>query len=215
MNTQEVFDIILPSNESTPGIGEYINDLSNGFRRGGDLKQLRPLLTHPDVRIILVAAWIISEVADATCGRELFQELCSLVSHSDPDVRFEAIISVAILMKPDETNAIRSILHCLIDEAASVRRISLKYVCLLPDAVVEGMRVTDDWASVQLLSSSASRDQLRLAIASSNIYEQRLAVAGAMRNYGNDEGLIAEIVGMVDGEVKAIFESLPRQQRFL
>lgn len=209
MDVADVIRTLVESDERS--VGKYVNKVADEFRRGADLRDLLPLITHSDARFVSVGAWIASEVVVGTRGREIFEELTDLLLHKDPVVRFEAIKSVSQLVQPDDQIAIGSLIRLSIDDDAGVRRQALTHICLIPNSVVQGIRNTTDWASVQLLVRGVSKDRIRSAIRSDRLFDQRMAVAGAMRNYGNDTAFLDELSPYFDNEVTEKLETLPRE----
>lgn len=213
MDAYKVIEQLLHCDEGS--IGRAINTIADEFRRGGDLRQLRPFLTHPDANVAAAGAWIVAEVADASRGREVLGELRSLAAHPDPGVRFEAISSLPWLVRPGEIDITRLILRALDDDNAGVRRHALTQVCVLPGDVVEGMRRASEWSDVRVLAAGATREHVRILVSSNARFLQRLGVAGAIRNYGGDSAFIAELAPMFDDEVEEKIADLLQSRRKL
>lgn len=191
---------------------ECIRELERECRRGAGLRVLVPLLTHSDSRYVSVAARIASEVADGHRGREVFEELSALLEHADPAVRFGAIEGVALSVQPGEQSVIQRLLLLAADPDPGVRRHALTYVCWIPNEIVESVRDTALWPSARLLLSDATKEEIRSAIESERLLDQRMAVAGAVRNYGGDEDFIDELLPLLDDEVAAKLPALLRNR---
>jgi hypothetical protein len=191
-----------------------MNSVADFFRRGGDLTALVPVLTHSDPRVVECGVWIASEVVDTGYGREIFEQIWPLLSHPSPQVRFWAIASVAYLVTPEEGAVVDQLFMRVVDPNPGVRRQALRYVCLVPDSTVESLRDTTSWPSVQVLLTTARKDEIRSALRSPVLFEQRMAIAAAVRNFAGDEGFIDELRQSIDDEVAEIFPALPRNRSY-
>lgn len=212
MNADEFVRRLLESDEDDSG--KLVNKMANRYRRGARLDELLPLLTHIDSRFVSVAAWIVGEVADESRGREIFPQLSRLLEHDDPAVRFEALTSVTQLVRPDEHPVVISILQRLADENAGVRRHALCYVCMMPDSKLSNPSVLAVIPEAVLLLDGVTKEQIGLGIESNELLTRRIAIAGALRNYGDDVAFMAKIEGLCDVEVRAELPNLPRRRSY-
>lgn len=212
MDTDDVVRMLLESDENS--VGKLINRISTRYRRGAPLEELLPLLTHADSRVVAVAAWIVGEVADENRGREIFPQLSQLLEHSDPAVRFETLKSVARLVRSNEHLVVVAILRRLADENAGVRRQALLQVCLIPDSALSDPRILATLPEVTLLLDGVTEEQICSAIKADNVLVQRIAIAGALRNYGDDIAFMAKVEELCDTEVEGALPTLPRRRRF-
>lgn len=205
-NANEVIFRVVEADEDT--IGKFANQAADSYRQGADLRTLVPLLEHSDSRLVSVAAWIVSEVVDGVRGREVFDAIAPLLHHSDPAVRFSVIESVAMLVRPEEHSIIHELFMLAVDPNPGVRQQALCWLCRIPDVLIEHLQHADIWLSARLLLGSVSKAQIRAAIKSVNLFDQRMAIAGAVRNFGNDNAFLDEIRPFFDQEVAASFSRL-------
>jgi hypothetical protein len=147
-------------------------------------------------------------------GREIFEHLWPLLNHASPQVRFWAISGVACLVNREDTRIVDQLFMRVVDPNPGVRRQALRYLCLVPDSIVESLRGTTSWPSVQLLLTSARKDEVQSRLRSPALFDQRMAVAAAMRNFGGDEGFIDEVCHSIDDEVAEIVPTLPRNRSY-
>ncbi len=189
--------------------GELTNTFSDEFRTGRDIRDLIPVLRHEDPEVVIAGAWIASEVVDQRRGREIYGDLIALLGHSDPGVRFEAVAAVAQLLEPGEDEIVRSLVNCVVDDDMRVTLRAFRYLYLLPDSVFRGSRD----ANIRLLTESAQRDGIREAINSDSVSVRRLAMAAAMRNYGDDGAFIQELIHSFDDSIAEWLGTMPRAKR--
>lgn len=201
------------SQSDEDSVGKLINEFANKYRQGAPTAELLPLLTHSDSRFVAVGAWIAAEVAGGERGRDIFPRLSQLLEHDDWAVRFEAVASVPWLARADEPDVILSILRRLVDDDNRVRRRALSQVCLMPDSLFSGRSLQDELPDMVLLLQGVTTDQIRAALQRDQLMTQRLAIAGALRNYGDDSSFMAEIEQQFDMEVREQLMALPRGRR--
>jgi len=190
-------------------VGKFVNQVADSYRQGANLLSLIPLLEHSDPRLVSVAAWIASEVVDGIRGREIFQSLATLLQHSDPAVRFGVVESIALLAKPEDHSVVHRFLFLTADPNPGVRQQALYWLCQIPDSIVEPFRPTGIWPSVRLLLGNVSKDEIRTAIKSESLFDQRMAIAGAVRKFGNDKEFLQEILPFCDDEVLTTLPCFP------
>jgi hypothetical protein len=196
--------------EEASATSKYVNEIANLFREGLSLRELVPLLVHPDPKVAAAGAWIASEVTNERRGRDLLAVLAKHLTHQDPAVRFYALTSVAAIAGGDDWREILAVLDCLVDENSGVRRHALAQVALMPDASFLGSVTQREQPAASLLLEGVSRDQILRALRSASKLEQRLAVLGAIRHWGEDNEFIVEVEGLCDDEVRQKLPSLPR-----
>jgi hypothetical protein len=199
MNADELVSRLRSADEDT--VGKIVNQVADSYRRGADLRSLIPLLEHSDPRIVSIATWIVSEVVDEIRGRELFDALVPLIHHSDPAIRFGVIESIVLLVAHDEHSIMQKFFLLAADPNPGVRQQALYWLCRIPDTLVDSLQNTAIWPSARLLTTDASKDQIRAAIKSKNLFDQRMAIAGALRHFGNDDDFVEEIFPFFDREV--------------
>lgn len=114
----EVQNIIDKICNSSPDIyRDYsLNNLSDYYREGEDLRTLIPMLCHQNPEIVSAGAWIASEVVDVDRGREIFVELSQLLSHPDPTVRFWPIECITLLVKASDTVVLQQLVSLIADK---------------------------------------------------------------------------------------------------
>ena len=171
-------------------VGKIVNTFADLFRGGADLRTLVPLLKHADSQVVSAAAWIASEAISGQRGREIFEDLCLLLNHPDPAVRVGVIESVAILARPTDKSAIRSLFSLAADPNRGVRGQAMLYLCCIPDSIVGALRGTVLWSTARLLLANSSKEAIKTTLQSPKLFDQRMAVAGALRNYGDDRGFV-------------------------
>ncbi len=193
--------------------GKYIDQITDLYRGGADLRTLIPLLEHPDSGYVSLGASIVSEVADGNRGREIFQHLAALLTHPSPSVRFAVIASVTMLVKPSELSVIRALFMLAADPNPGVRRHALYYLCLIPDDIVAALRDSELWTSARLMLYNVTKNEIRSAITSGELLHKRLAVAGALRKFGNDSDFIKELLPSLDDEILECLPTLPKELR--
>jgi hypothetical protein len=198
------------SDEET--LKQSMNTVADLYREGADLRTLIPLLRHSDSRVVQCGVWIASEVVDKEHGRELFSELSELLEHPDSAVRFWTIASVAFLVNPQDYSVVHRLFLRVLDVNPGVRQQALWYLCLLPDEVVASLTSTNTCRSARLLLRGATKDELRLAVKSKEMFEQMMAVAGAMRNFGKDEDFVKELLPHLPNEALKIVSTLPKDR---
>ena len=100
----DAFDLIerLLADPHGSDVGRIANDLLSAFSSGHPLDDLRPLLHHPDRRVLRSGVFILSELAIR--GRPLRDELPRLLAHPSSYVRIEAVESAmcAAVGSPDD-----------------------------------------------------------------------------------------------------------------
>lgn len=203
----------LNSNDHDRGIAA--NELSDYYREGESLLSLIPLLTSDDANVAENAAWIASEIVDGRRGHEILEYLTPLLKSPNPRIRFWAIESVALLADYAETTAIVDLLHLLIDANQGVREQALVWICWISDEAVA--RAVSNNLAIQharLLLRDSSKYDIVSSIQSESLFAQRIAIASAMRNYGDDELYIEKIQHFLDDEVKGCFGRLPKVREF-
>ena len=205
LNADELIRRLTDSDQDS--VGKIVNQVADAYRRGANLRDLIPLLEHSDPRIVSVAAWIASEVIDGIRGHELLDAIVPLLHHPDPTIRFGVIENIALLVRPDQDSIIQSLFMLAADPNPGVRQQALYWLCRIPNSLVAPLRDTAMWPSACLLVEDVSKNQIREALRSESLFDQRMAVAGALRNFGNDEDFVREILPLFDQEVAA---SLPR-----
>lgn len=210
LHVQELIDLISQSNDARAS--EFVNQLADLYREGGDLVDLIPLLESPDSRLAWVGAWIVSEVANGVRGREVFEHLSKLLNHWDPTVRFAVIASVTFLVRTDDSHITKQLLSLISDENAGVRQHALFYICLIPDSVVKPLSDTGVLPAAKLLLSGATKSDIEPCIGSSDLLTQRMAVAGVLRNYGDTDQYLIELIEALSGELSQILSRLPRNK---
>jgi hypothetical protein len=191
-----------------------MNAIANMYRDGADLRTLIPLLRHSRSQTVECGAWIASEVVDRHKGREILHELSELLDHPTPAVRFWVIESVALLVKPDDRSIIPRLFILASDPNPGVRRQALYWLCWIPDSIVESLRDTPLWSSSRLLLPNTTKEEIRGAIRSVKMFDQRMGIASVCRNFGTDQGFLQEIIPYLDNEVKETLSRLPRNRAF-
>ena len=205
MNVDEMISRLKAVDERS--VGKFVNQVADSYRQGASLRSLIPLLEHTDTRLVAVATWIASEVVDGIRGREIFESLANLLQHSDPAIRFGVVESIALLAKPEDHSVVHKFLLLAADPNPGVRQQALYWLCRIPDSLVEPFRPTDIWPSARLLLGNVSKDEIRRAIRSESLFDQRMAIAGALRKFANDNEFLREILPFCDDEV---LTTLPR-----
>ncbi len=190
-----------------------VNPLADLYRCGADLRTLLPLLVHSDARVVECGAWIASEVVHQSRGREIFSELSHLIDHQDPAVRYWVVESVALLLRPEDRKVTRQWILLVVDANLAVRRQALFYLCLMPDSIIESLQDTDEWRSAHLLLSGTGRDAILSTIKSESLFDRRMAVAAAMRNYGSDREFVQNLLPLLDSEVTDKLPTLPKNKK--
>ena len=199
MNVDEMISRLEAVDEHS--VGKFVNQVADSYRQGANLLSLIPLLEHSDPRLVAVAAWIASEVLDGIRGREIFESLATLLQHSDPAVRFGVVESIALLAKPEDQSVVHKFLLLAADPNPGVRQQAFYWLCQIPDSLVEPFRSTSIWPKARLLLSNVSKDEIRTAIQSESLFDRRIAIAGALREFGNDKEFLREILPYCDDEV--------------
>jgi hypothetical protein len=211
MDSHTFVQMLFVSDEDS--VGKLVNDFAARYRKGAPTTELLPLLTHPDSRVVCVGAWVASEVVNERRGRDIFLPLSRLLEHDDPAVRFEALASVPRLVQANEPTVVLSILRLLADEDPGVRRQALSQVCLMPDSLFSDRRLLEALPDVVLLLDGVTKSQIRAGM-HRRLLVQRLAVAGALRNYGIDPEFMSEIEEQSDTEVRETLPTLARGRSF-
>ncbi len=187
-----------------------LSDLADFFRNGESMRTLLPLLRHANPEVASGGAWIASEVADHTNGREVFDELSQLLGHPDPAVRFWPISSVAYLATANDRNALAQLLSLVADSNTGVRRQALRYVCIIPDSTIWGLNDTPVWPKACLLLADATKQEIIAAARSTEDLTRRLAIAGIMRNFGDVTTIVDELERCLSEDEASELRSLPR-----
>jgi len=211
MDSHTFIEMLFASDEDS--VGKLVNNFANRYRKGAPVTELLPLLTHPDSRVVGVGAWIASEVVNERRGRDIFLPLSRLLEHDDPAVRFEALAGVPQLVQANESAVILSILRLLADEDPGVRRQALSQVCLMPDSLFSNRQLLEALPDVVLLLDGVTKNQIRTGM-HGQLLVQRLAVAGALRNYGIDLEFMSEVEEQSDTEVRETLPTLPRGRSY-
>ena len=199
-------------------IADCANNLADAFARseadGGEpLRNLIPLLTHQDERFVALGVWVASEVADGERGREFFEEVVALLSHENASIRFEALACASLLVKPNESHVMSRLVELLIDPNKAVRSRMLRYACLIPDAVIESLYKTEHASRARTLLEGVEQAALLDLAASDEWLDQRIAVAGAMRNFGENAEFLEKISRHFDKEVSEFYTTLPCRKK--
>lgn len=205
----QILDMIKGSDDET--IASFINDFCDTFRDGRSLDELVPLLEHSDSDVVWVGAWTVSEVAIGDQGREVFESLVGLLNHPDSSVRFAAIGGVANIVQPQDGHAVKQLLALLADADAGVRQHALFHSCLLPDSTVRPAASEDDQEPLRLLLRGAERWKIEDSVSSADLLSRRLAIAGALRNYGHDQQLL-DTISQSDPDIAGMLQSMPRNR---
>lgn len=200
------------SRSDDDGASDFVNRLADSYRDGGDLRDLIPLLESADSRLAWVGAWIVSEVASSVRGREVFEHLSKLLTHSDPSVRFAVIAGITFLVQSNESHVTKQLFLLAADENAGVRRHALFYICLIPDSVVKPLSDASILPVAKLLLSNAAKSDLISGIGSNDLLAQRMAVAGVLRNYGDTDQSLIDLIETLNDELSQILYSLPRNR---
>jgi hypothetical protein len=195
-------------NEDEATLRQSMNPVADFYRNGADLQTLIPILTHSNPRVVECGVWIASEVVDWNYGREIFNALVPLLDHPTSAVRFWAIASITCLLTPEDHAAIQSLFLKIVDPSLRVRLQALHYVCLIPNAVIQSLQNTNLWASAHLLLTDSTKDEVRLAIKSDSLFNQRMAFLATMRNFGEDDQFVQEILKCCGDEVSQCGSSI-------
>jgi hypothetical protein len=186
------------------------NRVADYYRSGADLKTLLPLLESDRARVVQCGAWLASEVVDFNLGRELFDALSRLLFHSDDEVRFLAIESVSLLVRQTDTTVLVRLVELLADQSGPVRGAALRWCSLIPDEALKGLKVSPLQTASSLLLKGVSHAELLAGVQSTNMTMRRLAIAGALRNCGEDTEFIELLYPFLDEEEKRLIPTLPR-----
>ncbi len=113
---------------SEEDIGVVVNRISDLFRVSRDLGPLRPLLVHPDVRVVWVGAWIAAEVAGMdmlSAGEPVAGDvtdlLVPLTFHADRGPRYDSVRAIEVFAEVPGSPAGLALLQRLADPDAFIR----------------------------------------------------------------------------------------------
>jgi HEAT repeat protein len=186
------------------------NRLADYYRNGESLRTLIPMLTHNDPEIASAGAWIASEVVDINNGREIFDELSQLLYHPDPAVRFWPISSVVYLADAGDTTELEQLFSLVADENIGVRNQALRYVCVIPESTLYGLK---DKPIMRLLLRDVSKADILSECKSDDTFVRRLAIAGAIRNFSRDDNFLKEFMGVLSDDEKDEVAEIQRMTR--
>jgi hypothetical protein len=118
------------------------------------------------------------------------------------------------MVQPEERTVIQRLFLLAADPNLGVRKQALFYLCFVPDSIVESLKDTKELHSSQLLLSGVQKDDIRPAFRSKSLFDQRMAVAATVRNFGDDEAFIQETVPLLDDETIDVLSTIRKLRGF-
>jgi hypothetical protein len=112
--------------------GHVANDLLRSFHRGFEVANLVPLLQHPNVKVVKVAAFIVSELGNRAAP--LIMEVGKLLKHPIMSVRFDAIDCMLSNATVKDADKIVSVLTLLQDNEGAIRRKVMDFLARVSEA---------------------------------------------------------------------------------
>ncbi len=202
-------------------VGPRLNEITDEFRSGADLRLLAPLLESDDVELVSLAAYMADEgipgprrrAREESHDRELFGRLVELLGHADPAVRWNATGAVAQLVMPQDRDAMSALVKLVVDPARSVRWRAMVELVWIPATTMIPLLGDSELPGLDLVVGSSSPQACLDGACSTNPMERQLALVAIVRNYGADAALLDAAADALDGEAREAFASLRRRYR--
>lgn len=198
----------LPPNK----LGDYASNLADKFRSRFEADLLVSMLSVDSEKLLSIAAWIAGEVVDVTSERILLAPIARLLSHPNPEIRFEVIKPALALATPTDAFLVCSILRLLGDSEVSVRCRALRVACFADDELI-GDEVLSQIPKAAIMLKGCERAALYDALESGELLASQFAIAGLMKHRSSDEELL-ELARRQFADDIRVFDSLPKGARY-
>ena len=129
--------------------GETAYDLLTEFQRGYPVSKLRLLLNASNRDAVAAGTWIASELAIS--ARPLFNDVVNLLHYPFAYVRFFALEYILSCVRPEDEDAISTVLDLVEDPEHSVRWLALTFLAMAPAAILRAAMAGRDPADRHLL----------------------------------------------------------------
>jgi HEAT repeat protein len=200
----EEFVELLTRGERPDAIDAFIDHFRE---RETSLVPLRRLLEHANEDVVEVGAWILSEVADVSRGRELFESAVHLLSHDAPTIRFRALQAVAHMLRPNDENAIFDVIRLLGDSEAEIRAQAAIELARVSEAVLMSVADRPSQPKIMLALQGAGTAELTASLQDSDPIVRAIAAVGIMRNFRRGEPSVEPVLRSCPSELKELINN--------